>query len=249
MNRIFRIVGGASALLLMASCGGSESSGATAVTAPDPAAAAPAAAGLPSMYGQFYGVQASLDGATVVLRATSVPDHKSPYFGSGNALYEPPAAGMVVNPNRIESQAFVLRVPASPAIASPSDTNLGPIGVAVNGVALFNQYAANRTPLDDEIRTFDRYNGHPSPNNMYHYHTEPLYLTAQGSSRLLGVLLDGFPVYGTQDADGRRPTDLDACNGHVRATPEFPAGIYHYHVVATPPYISGCFRGTPGGRG
>ena len=64
-----------------------------------------------------------------------------------------------------------------------------------------------------------------------------------------GVLLDGFPVYGTRDADGSKPADLDACNGHVRATPEFPAGLYHYHVVATPPYIAGCFRGTPGGRG
>jgi hypothetical protein len=247
MHVTFRIASGMGALLLMASCGGSESSGAIAVTTPATTTTAPA--GLPSMYGQFYGVQVSLDGTTVVLRATSVPDHKSPYFGSGNALYEPPSAGMVVNPHHIESQSLVLRVPASPVVGSPSDTNLGPIGVAVNGVAFFNQYAANRTPLDDEIRSFDRYNGHPAPTNIYHYHMEPLYLTAQGSSRLLGVLLDGFPVYGTQDADGHRPTDLDACNGHVRATPEFPAGIYHYHVVATPPYISGCFRGTPGGRG
>jgi hypothetical protein len=229
------------AILAMASCGGSASPGAPTTSGDT--------GGLPAMYQKFYGVQVSLEGTTVVLRATSVPDHKSPYFAAGSALYEAPAPGMAVNPHHIEAQALVFRVPASPQAGAPSDTNLGPIGVAVNGVAFFNQYAAGRTPLDDEIRSFDRYNGHPAPMNLYHYHTEPLYLTAQGSSRLLGVLLDGFPVYGTQDADGTRPSDLDACNGHVRATADFPAGIYHYHVVATPPYISGCFRGTPGARG
>ena len=78
------------------------------------------------------------------------------------------------------------------------------------------------------------------------YHIEPVYLTAQGSSRLLGVLLDGFPVYGTRDAGGAIPAGLDNCNGHVGATPEFPQGIYHYHIVAAPPYIAGCFRGQPG---
>ena len=75
---------------------------------------------------------------------------------------------------------------------------------------------------------------------------EPLYLTAQGSSRLLGVLLDGFPVYGTRDAGGVIPSGLDTCNGHVGTTPEFSGGIYHYHIVAEPPYIAGCFRGQPG---
>jgi hypothetical protein len=198
------------------------------------------------MFSQFYGAQASADGPMVVLRATSVPDHPSPYFGQGNSGYEPPQAGMQVNPNRITSQNMVLRVPVNPQLATSSDTPLGVMGVAVNGVALFNQYAAGRTPLTSEILSFDRYNGHPQQSGMYHYHIEPVYLTAQGSSRLVGVLLDGFPVYGTRDSGGAVPSGLDACNGHTGATPEFPAGIYHYHIVAQPPYIAGCFRGQPG---
>ena len=90
-----------------------------------------------------------------------------------------------------------------------------------------------------------RYNGHPNPNNQYHYHFEPLALTSAGRSKLIGVLLDGFPVYGPLDADGTTPA-LDACNGHVYATQEFLGGIYHYHTTTGVPYISGCFKGTAG---
>jgi hypothetical protein len=187
-----------------------------------------------------------VDGSFVVLRATSLPDHGSPYFGVGNAGYESPHAGMQVNPNRIVSQNMVLRVPLSPQVGAASNTPMGVMGVSINGIALFNQYAAQQAPLTSEIATFDRYNGHPQQSGMYHYHIEPLYLTAQGSSRLLGVLLDGFPVYGTRDPNGAVPAGLDTCNGHVGATPEFPAGIYHYHIVSAPPYIAGCFRGQPG---
>jgi len=243
------IAAGLAAAALAAACGGTPASPSS------PAAAAPVTSpsspttGLPSLYSQFYGAQVSLDGASVVLRATSVPDHPSPYFGPGHAQYEPPHAGMVVNPNRILPQDLVLRVPVAPSVTSPSDTPLGPIGVAVNGVALFNQYAAARAPVDAEIPTFDRFNGHPTEIGTYHHHLEPLWLTAQSSSRLIGVLLDGFPVYGTRDADGALPTGLDACNGHVGPTPDFPQGTYHYHITSGPPYIAGCFRGQPGTLG
>ena len=63
---------------------------------------------------------------------------------------------------------------------------------------------------------------------------------------MIGVLLDGFPVYGPLDSDGHTPTNLDSCNGHTAATPEFSSGVYHYHATTAVPYISGCFRGTAG---
>ncbi len=183
----------------------------------------------------------------MVIRTTNVPDHRSPYFGAGHASYEAPHAGMQVNPHRIAAQNIVFRIPAAPASTTPSDTPLGPIGVAVNGVVFFNQYAAQRMPLTSEILSFDRFNGHPSPSNQYHYHVEPLWLTeARGKAAYLGVLLDGYPVYGTIDESGVAPVDLDSCNGHVAPTADYPAGVYHYHVTSAPPYISGCFRGAPG---
>ncbi|MBP8274064.1 MAG: YHYH protein [Acidobacteria bacterium] len=209
-------------------------------------------AGAPAMYARFQSaVTVSVDGSTIVLRSNAVPDHKSPYWGTGNALYEAPHDGMVVNPNRIVSQTLTLRVPANPAVASSaSDTPMGPIGMAVNGVPLFNQYAAGRSPLTSEIATFDRYNGHPQQTGQYHYHLEPAWLTAgNGPSSLIGVLLDGFPVYGPKETSGAAPTGLDSCNGHTHATADVPAGLYHYHVTTVSPYISGCYKGTAGAIG
>jgi hypothetical protein len=78
---------------------------------------------------------------------------------------------------------------------------------------------------------------------------EPLAITNGNRSGLIGVLLDGFPVYGPDDIGGRTPTGLDVCNGHTAATEDAPEGIYHYHTTATTPYISGCFRGTAGSVG
>ncbi len=84
----------------------------------------------------------------------------------------------------------------------------------------------------------DSCNGHPSPRttgDTYHYHGVPTCVTSQvdvtgGPSHLIGVAADGFPVYGGRDINGAVITlsQLDACNGITSATPEFPAGVYHY---------------------
>ena len=122
----------------------------------------PTAAQVQGMYAQFAnGVQVTVGDQSVTLRSNGIPDHTSPYFSAGHALYEAPHAGMVINPHSIAEQNYAFQVPTTPSYASPSDTPMGSIGMAVNGVALFNQYAAGRQPLTSEIATFDRYNGHP----------------------------------------------------------------------------------------
>ena len=203
---------------------------------------------LPAGYSQFTGsATVTLSGSTVIVSTTDIPNHKSPYFGVGNANYVAPTAGISLNPNKIAAQNYVLRIPASPtASASPTDTPLDAIGVALNGVVFFNQYAAGRTPLTTEIVSFDQFNGHPAQQNNYHYHFEPLYLTATSKAALIGFILDGYPIYGPQETSGLAPTGLDSCNGHTHATAEYPNGIYHYHVVSSPPYLVGCFHGNPG---
>lgn len=205
-----------------------------------------AGAGLSAMYQRFYGVEVYYQGDTVVINTDDLPDHQSPYFATTHPRYIDPRPGMVKNPGQILTQDITLRIPLHPTISSPSDTNLGPIGVALNGVVFFNQYAGGFQPLDDEILSFDRYGGHPAPPmGIYHYHVEPVWLTEDPTS-LIGVVLDGFPVYGPLDANGSSPSDLDTCHGHTGSTPEFPEGRYHYHTASEPPYISGCFRGSPG---
>jgi YHYH protein len=42
-----------------------------------------------------------------------------------------------------------------------------------------------------------------------------------------------------------RSGDLDRCNGHFGVTPEYPHGIYHYHITEMFPFIPRCLRGAP----
>ncbi len=39
--------------------------------------------------------------------------------------------------------------------------------------------------------------------------------------------------------------DLDLCNGHFGIVPNSPAGVYHYHITETYPFIPRFFLGTP----
>ncbi|MSR06565.1 MAG: YHYH protein [Gemmatimonadetes bacterium] len=213
-------------------------------------------ANLPAPWKKFTansGVVATLEGTTVVVRSTAIPDHKSPYFGAGDARYEAYTGtngAFAINPNRIGTQSLTFRIPVAPtAAATVTATPLGPIGVALNGVPFFNQYAGPNQPLTGEINSFDQYNGHPQMSSMYHYHVEPLSLTARlGREGLLGFLLDGFPLYGPlENGIAVAEAGLDAQHGHTHATADYPAGTYHYHVTAIAPYINGAgFRGTPG---
>ncbi len=207
----------------------------------------------PDMYKSFgNGVTISIDGTDVVLRSNGLPDHKSPYFGTGDAKFEAYNGNntqFALNPNRIVEQTLVFRIPITPTrLATPSATPLGPIGISTNGVPLFNQYAGNNQPLTGEINSFDQYAGHPQQTGQYHYHVEPTYLTRVSRDALIGVLLDGYPVYGPLE-DGKLVTtaSLDAAHGHTGVTKDFPAGIYHYHTSSDAPYINGSgFAGVPG---
>lgn len=219
-------------------------------TTPDPVIAED----VPEIFKRFTnGAEVYLEGNMVVIQTNGVPDHASPYFSTTDsryAAYDGDNADFHLNPNRISEQDFTFRIPVDPReAANKAATPLGPIGVAVNGVALFNQYAGPNQPLTREIDSFDQYNGHPQQTGVYHYHVEPLYLTAgNGPESLIGFLLDGFPVYGPEE-NGQAVTngDLDAYHGHFGVTDDYPGGIYHYHITHEDPYINGSgFFGTAG---
>ena len=210
-------------------------------------------AALPAVFSKFNNsVQVYVDGNFVVLKSNGIPDHKSPYFATTDSRYEAynGTGTFHQNPNFIAIQNLTFKIPLTPAINSVHEaTPLGPIGISINGVPLFNQYAGPNTALTNEIYSFDQYGGHPQQQGQYHYHVEPLYITAQkGKDALLGFLLDGFPVYGPKE-NGVILTsaDLDAYHGHTSATADYPSGIYHYHITADAPYINGSgFYGTKG---
>jgi hypothetical protein len=212
---------------------------------------------VPDVYKKIYGASSiTSDGTYITIKSNGLPDHKSPYYASTNALYEAYSgttfAGSVFqkNPNSIAEKTYVFKIPVNPKVASsPTATPLGAMGVSLNGVPFYNQYAGPNQPLSGEVVSFDKYWGHPTPSSAYHYHVEPLYLTAaKGKSSLLGFLLDGFPVYGPEEngvtIDNSK---LDKYHGHTLATTDYPNGIYHYHITNTDPYINGDgYYGTPG---
>lgn len=197
-------------------------------------------------------VTASIDGNYLVVTTTTVPDHKSPYFTNSNTQYEAynGKGAFSKAPNTIVSGNITFKIPINPTKATSAQaTPMGPIGVSLNGVPFYNQYAAGGSPLTNEILGFDQYGGHPQQQGQYHYHAEPFYITAsKGKSILLGFLTDGFPVYGPLE-NGKTVVskDLDAYHGHSHTTTEYPNGIYHYHITSDDPYINGSgFYGKPG---
>jgi len=122
------------------------------------------------------------------------------------------------NPNSISDKSMTYNIPFSPKINpnGPVNTSLGTVGVALNGVRLFNAY---EDPNDTSAygRIFSTCCGHPAQNGDYHYHQYPKCLKLLGeqwqsekdvcdridklvedneSSPLIGFALDGFPIYG-----------------------------------------------------
>ena len=90
--------------------------------------------------------------------------------------------------------------------------------------------------------------------STWHYHGVPSCWTSTvdgstGASHIIGIALDGFPIYGGRDVNGNAvsASSLDACNGITSATPEFPSGAYHYVLpigVTNSSSSMNCYTGT-----
>ena len=122
------------------------------------------------------------------------------------------------NPNRIVVATETFRIPLNPVNnATATDTALGTVGVAVNGLPIYNPFEdANQTAATGRI--FSGCCGHPQLTGVYHYHKYPTCLrflkgdvwqsekekcdeldsliASGGHSPLIGFALDGWPVYG-----------------------------------------------------
>ena len=217
-----------------------------------------------SIYERIYGAatEITFDNDWVYISVNSLPDHGSPYYEGTQweeNLYvpydgsNPFVSNFVLNPNRISQQNIIFKIPRHPSQSSElNPTAMGPIGVALNGVPFYNQYGAGGAPLDQEINSFDQYNGHPAPGpsgGRYHYHMEPFWLTTNyGKDAFLGFLLDGFPIFGpVENGATLTSSDLDEFHGHFHENQDFPSGIYHYHLTSDAPYLNGVgYYGAPG---
>ena len=174
-------------------------------------------------------------------------------------------------PSAISGDTMTLNI--CPVKAStPTQTQGGTIGFVLSGEALFNggDGAGVSAMSDQASYTFkdvsgasqtayfiDQCNSHPTPLSggyAWHHHATPVCLTATldgatGPSHILGIALDGYPIYGGRDINGNLVTtaQLDSCNGITSPTPEFPEGAYHYVLplnVTSYQSSIGCYTGT-----
>jgi hypothetical protein len=87
----------------------------------------------------------------ITIKCDGVPDHKSVYFATSDSRYQAyngTNTAFSKNPNSIGTKSYTFKIPVSPAVnAAHEATPLGPIGVSINGVPIYNQYAGPNTPL------------------------------------------------------------------------------------------------------
>lgn len=161
-----------------------------------------------------------------------------------------PAYQIDKNPNSIEPHNISFSIPLNPQFAaSPSCVPMGIVGIALDGVPIYNALdAAGRDAVAHEVQ--DSCNGHPDSSGTYHYHgPSPCIPGENKSSTLIGYALDGFGIYSPYSANGSLITDaqLDACHG-INSTVMWNGKmqkVYHYVLTEEYPYTIGCFRGTP----
>ncbi|WP_344924214.1 YHYH protein [Aquimarina addita] len=175
-----------------------------------------------------------LEGSNVVIETTGNPSHDTPYWGEGNEKYIAPTVTTEedMTPTRIPQYdgTASLTVTTTPEIASSTTaTQLGAIGIAVSGAAIFNDQEGNGA-LDEAAVSLDYTGGHIGPAE-YHYHLEPLAFT-NDDENLVGIIADGFFIYGRKcNATGTYPNDLDASGGHTSTTQHTNEAEYHYHII------------------
>jgi hypothetical protein len=201
----------------------------------------------------FHCVTVTVNAGAVTVETVDLPPHKSYYWGEGNANYEAwditRGNRYQPNPNKIASQSVKITVPPSPTArgltinASLVDGTVGtnaneypqgPVGVAADGVALFNALAAPGMNIADEQYTFDEWNAHPEMRGAYHYHTRSNGPIQAAGVELIGILCDGTPVLGCSELDGSTPASasFDAQGGHVGTVSDLGMR-YHTHVCPT----------------
>ncbi|WMW79137.1 YHYH protein [Undibacterium cyanobacteriorum] len=148
--------------------------------------------------------------------------------------------------------AYGWKIPLSPAIAASTTSAVdGPIGVAINGVPIFNPCKQGGCQNGDTkvLGELDICNGHAGRSDDYHYHAAPTCVMAAKPSSYwdthpVGWALDGFAIYGYNNADGKVAPRDSVCGGNTDPNTNGPSG-YAYHVTDASPYVLSCFRGTP----
>ncbi len=207
--------------------------------------------------------------SSVVIQPDGIPNHpRDAYYAipKSQSVIVPDSTTAIVVKDPTKAQNYRFTIPTTPKYSTTvTKTSLGSIGVMISGAVLYNPFEGdNKTPAMANNFTItdangitasfvDKCAGHPIPmQGAYHYHGLSTCITskvdkAAKPSHMIGLALDGFPIYGDRDIKGKQLTakNLDMCNGIYSPTPEFPKGIYHYVLLGTADVRSSiaCFHG------
>jgi len=176
----------------------------------------------------FTCVTVSVSGNNYVFKTSSIPTYKSVYWGSSSSLYESSlytntTGTNSANPNRIISQNVTITVPKDNTTSGAPATGFGAIGVATNGIVIYNDQAAPGDSLSTEYYTFDTAQGHPTNTGAYHYHVEPPKIT-NNDSNLVGIALDGYLIFGKKHDSTANSTSGFSLGGASSSTACLVAG-------------------------
>ena len=201
-------------------------------------------------------VRGSLGGSTTGSASVSC-DTNYAYISSSSLPTHPMMNGITASNLQVPlAQNFLgangWKIPLNPAIAASTISAIdGPIGVAVNGVLIFNPCKQGGCQNGDVkvLGELDACNGHAGRADDYHYHAAPVCLMQGRAANYwdthpIGWALDGFAIYGYNDASGQIASRDSVCGGNTSAVSNGPQG-YSYHVTDASPYVLSCFRGTP----
>jgi hypothetical protein len=201
------------------------------------------------------------DAKYVTLSVVSLPNYASNYYATTGSYsftaYDYTVTGdfdalnqsyttFYPNPSTIAVQALTVPIPLSPAASSAKSQLMtgGPVGIAKNGVIIYPSDAGGTDSIFAESGSYDQCGGHPN-NASYHYHNEP-YALSYDDDALIGVMRDGYFIYGRRDADGSTPGTIAAqvaagtgddnllyvYGGHEGTAPSSSdTSAFHYHLT------------------
>lgn len=188
-------------------------------------------------------VEVSCEGDYAFVKSDTFPDHEL-------------MTGIVgTNEQTAVPAEYAAPVRLKPMLTDTPKTRDAALGVAVNGVPIYDYTAGGEMTQEDLLhhqarhdtlltRQLDVCGGHAGRGDDYHYHVKPVCMIEQidnaGDDAIIGWAFDGFPIYGDNNPDGSelKKSSLDVCNGQ----PDSTFG-YRYHTSASAPYIIQCLMG------
>ncbi len=155
---------------------------------------------------------------------------------------------------------YVSPIPLAPVRAASILTRDAALGVAVNGVPIYD-YSAGGELSQDDLRSYqprldtiatgqlDNCGGHSGRGDDYHYHARPTCMIEQmanaGDDAIIGWAFDGYPIYGNNNPDGS--TIADGTLGICNEQSDTKFGV-RYHTSDSWPYIVQCLVGEVGSQ-